>query len=217
MIKSKHYYNRYLKFIEQCSIKEKFGYTENHHIVPKSLGGSNCKDNIISLTAREHFIAHWLLWKSYGNIQMAKAFYFMRINPRDNKRYINSKAYEKFKSEYSSLLSESISGSNHHNYGKTTPDNVKRKISNSLMNRKRTKESIENQVKSRLKNNKSSGMLGKKQTQEFKTNQSVRMLGIRNPMSGIKRMWVNDGINNFLINYSSELPENMSRGRLKWM
>ena len=38
-------------------------YTERHHIVPKSLGGSNEKDNIVILTARESIsfaIGYWL-------------------------------------------------------------------------------------------------------------------------------------------------------------
>lgn len=39
------------------------GIHENHHIVPKSLGGSNEKSNIVPLTYREHFLAHWLLTK----------------------------------------------------------------------------------------------------------------------------------------------------------
>lgn len=40
------------------------GYTECHHILPKSLGGSNDKSNLINLTAREHFICHLLLTKN---------------------------------------------------------------------------------------------------------------------------------------------------------
>ena len=39
-------------------------YYEKHHIIPKSLGGSNCKDNLVHLTPREHYIAHLLLWKN---------------------------------------------------------------------------------------------------------------------------------------------------------
>jgi len=38
-------------------------YTEKHHIIPKSLGGSNDNDNLVVLTAREHFLAHYLLTK----------------------------------------------------------------------------------------------------------------------------------------------------------
>ncbi len=36
---------------------------ERHHVVPKSLGGSNATDNMVALTYREHFLAHWLLTK----------------------------------------------------------------------------------------------------------------------------------------------------------
>lgn len=38
-------------------------YYERHHIIPKSHGGSNTKENLILLTAREHFLAHRFLCK----------------------------------------------------------------------------------------------------------------------------------------------------------
>lgn len=41
------------------------GKFERHHIVPRSLGGSNNDDNIVKLTYREHFMAHLLLCKIY--------------------------------------------------------------------------------------------------------------------------------------------------------
>lgn len=36
-------------------------YHERHHILPKSLGGTDEENNLIDLFAREHFIAHKLL------------------------------------------------------------------------------------------------------------------------------------------------------------
>ena len=48
-------------------------YYEAHHIVPKCLGGEGktsqwkTHPNIILLTAREHFICHWLLVRAYPN------------------------------------------------------------------------------------------------------------------------------------------------------
>ena len=36
-------------------------YAEKHHIIPKSLGGPNNKDNLVKLTAKEHRLAHILL------------------------------------------------------------------------------------------------------------------------------------------------------------
>lgn len=40
-------------------------YTEKHHILPRSLGGSDDATNIVSLTPEEHFLAHQLLVKIY--------------------------------------------------------------------------------------------------------------------------------------------------------
>lgn len=42
-------------------------YVERHHIVPKCLGGSNHSDNLVFLTASEHFVAHQLLVKIFPN------------------------------------------------------------------------------------------------------------------------------------------------------
>lgn len=39
------------------------GYTENHHIHPECLGGNNKKENMVRLTAREHYVCHLLLTK----------------------------------------------------------------------------------------------------------------------------------------------------------
>lgn len=40
---------------------------EQHHILPKSLGGLDHPSNLIYLTIREHYIAHLLLYKIYKN------------------------------------------------------------------------------------------------------------------------------------------------------
>lgn len=41
--------------------KDKNFYQEKHHIVPKTMGGSNDKENLIYLYAQEHYYAHKLL------------------------------------------------------------------------------------------------------------------------------------------------------------
>jgi 5-methylcytosine-specific restriction endonuclease McrA len=43
-------------------------YIEKHHIIPKCLGGNDSEENLTRLTAREHYIAHWLLHKIYKKI-----------------------------------------------------------------------------------------------------------------------------------------------------
>lgn len=65
--------NKYTKWynsiIENANLRiTQSGYTEKHHIIPRSLGGTNKKDNLVSLTPREHFICHLLLTKmTLGN------------------------------------------------------------------------------------------------------------------------------------------------------
>jgi hypothetical protein len=70
-------------------------YVENHHIMPKSLGGSNSKHNLVYLTAREHYVAHLLLWKIYKK-RMALAFFFMNNSGRytDKFKKIGSASYK---------------------------------------------------------------------------------------------------------------------------
>jgi len=92
-------------------------YTETHHIVPRSLGGTDDKSNLTKLTAREHFICHWLLIKIYpvGNEhwKMLNAFRMMRAENSHQQRYstkVTSRVYANLKKEYSKLQSEKFSG-----------------------------------------------------------------------------------------------------------
>jgi hypothetical protein len=78
-------------------------YSEKHHIVPISLGGKNNKENLVNLTAREHFICHWLLWKfttGTNKIKMGHAFGRMRYHSSNN-RYYTSIGYEIAKKAHS--------------------------------------------------------------------------------------------------------------------
>lgn len=76
----------------QNRIIEKGVYVEKHHIVPKSEGGSNEKHNIVSLYPREHFIAHWLLYRE--NPTLARSFAFNMMSCDRRKTYKpSSRAY----------------------------------------------------------------------------------------------------------------------------
>jgi hypothetical protein len=73
-------------------------YYESHHIIPKWLGGSDNKDNRILLTAKEHFIAHFLLWKHYRDRQSALAFHKMaKSSNNKQERKFTSVQFEKAK------------------------------------------------------------------------------------------------------------------------
>ncbi|MFM8069452.1 HNH endonuclease [Klebsiella pneumoniae] len=62
-------------------------YTEKHHIHPRSLGGTDEDDNLVLLTFREHFIAHWLLTKIHPCPQMQFALNRMITSANDNVQY----------------------------------------------------------------------------------------------------------------------------------
>lgn len=53
----------YMSLMQSRQLLQREGYQEKHHIIPRSLGGTNERSNIVRLTAREHFIAHLLLTK----------------------------------------------------------------------------------------------------------------------------------------------------------
>jgi hypothetical protein len=58
-------------------------YTEKHHIVPRSEGGSGNSSNIVKLYPREHFLAHWLLYRQNPeSISRAFAFNMMSCDRR---------------------------------------------------------------------------------------------------------------------------------------
>ena len=59
-------------------------YYEKHHIIPKSLNGSNLKDNLVLLIAREHFICHWLLIKMTDGQAKHKMIYALNGMRRDS-------------------------------------------------------------------------------------------------------------------------------------
>jgi len=103
-------------------------YVEIHHVVPRSLGGSNDKENLVVLTAKEHYIAHKLLTKfTTGNqkIKMTMALFCM-VTANDCKETIQNKArlYEKIRNEYANL----VKGKNHFNYGLVRSEETKELI-----------------------------------------------------------------------------------------
>jgi len=63
-------YNRwYMQIVNNAKNRTINGYIEKHHIIPRSLDGTDDKDNIVELTAREHFVCHLLLTKMVTGYQ----------------------------------------------------------------------------------------------------------------------------------------------------
>lgn len=79
------YLKHYNLLIEKAKQREvpKNIYTEKHHIIPKSEGGTDLPENLVKLYPREHFIAHWLLYRiNPESISRAFAFNMMSCDRR---------------------------------------------------------------------------------------------------------------------------------------
>jgi hypothetical protein len=92
------------------------GYTELHHIIPQSMGGSNDKENLVELSAREHFICHWLLIKMTEGKDRSKMLYAlngMKAENRYQQRYntkITARVYETYRIEHAENHSKTMKG-----------------------------------------------------------------------------------------------------------
>jgi hypothetical protein len=82
------------------------GYVERHHVVPRSLGGLDDHNNLVWLTAREHFIAHVLLAHIYGGSQ----WYAVMMFAAGDRRTINSRLYDLAKRKHAMWMSERFKG-----------------------------------------------------------------------------------------------------------
>ena len=78
------------------------GYTEVHHIIPISIGGTNDKSNLVALTAKEHFICHAILPNMVLDEHKKKMNYaFWRMANATGKRYTpSSRIYELAKKQF---------------------------------------------------------------------------------------------------------------------
>ena len=113
------------------------------------MGGTNAKSNIVKLTAREHFICHWLLTKmttgDYKN-KMTYAHWRMVNTKNSNRHIVTSKTYEFARLEFDKINRGRIAseetrqkqrvpktnetkeklklyrGNNHHGFGKKRPE-----------------------------------------------------------------------------------------------
>jgi hypothetical protein len=102
----------YYSIINKAKDRTIDGYKEKHHIIPKTLGGKNNKDNIVLLTAREHFICHLLLTKMLTGQDKQKMVYALHMlsntkNANQQLRYSPpSKLYEYQRKIFAEVHSE---------------------------------------------------------------------------------------------------------------
>ena len=121
----------YNSLIQRGKNRNLEGYCERHHIIPRCMKGNDDPENLVKLTAREHFIAHRLLTKIYPeNNGLKSAVFFMTRSKNVSEHLkITSRTYQHLRIESS--------------------------IANSILQkgRKLSPESLEKGKQTRLKNN----------------------------------------------------------------
>ena len=148
--------------LKKVRIEEKRSgrYFECHHIVPKSMGGEgrlkSYKDlehkNIVVLTAREHYIAHALLWKIHRTREMAMAFRAMcnvakggKKRNYEQKYVVSSRLYDDLRRDIKRMgVSDEVKERlRQHNLGKKlSPEHVE-KIRRARLGRRMSEEAKE--------------------------------------------------------------------------
>jgi len=133
------------------------GYSEKHHIVPKSLGGTDDKENLIRLSARDHYFAHCCLAKIYGG-KMWQALLLMGQTQKTrhgaeafNKGRMFAIARKEASDVRSNFMKEawlSNSPIRRKNYGKQS-EQERQKRSNSLKGRTLSQESIQKAIQTK--------------------------------------------------------------------
>lgn len=87
-----HYNNLMAKARRRVQVED---YSEKHHVIPKCMGGDNSLENIVILTAREHFIAHWLLTKKFPREwKLYFALFQMTKSNGQHRRVVTSRQFE---------------------------------------------------------------------------------------------------------------------------
>lgn len=155
-----NYQKIYNDLISRAQAREPLSeYKETHHIIPRCMGGSDDKENLVELTGREHFIAHWLLCKIYDAPGLKKAFGLMCLTGKNRSYKISSQLYELGRRR----LSEAA-------VGREVSIETREKISRALKGRKFTKEHL--------------ARMRKPKTEEAKKNIAAAKVGVLNPMYG---------------------------------
>ena len=102
------YTNIYFSIIDRAKERVVDVYTEKHHIVPRSLGGSDDQSNLVKLTAREHFVCHRLLVKMTSGTdkrKMSRALWALTNMDKVGGRHrTTSRIFQRIREDYINTL-----------------------------------------------------------------------------------------------------------------
>lgn len=136
------YYKQYNNLIDKCIQMESEGYSEDvytevHHILPKCMGGTNKKDNLVRMPVRYHIFAHIFLMKAFPNNNNKLVYAANRMLSCNGNSLINREPIIKkfstilismIRKEVSIKTSERVSGENHPLFGTHHSEETRNKI-----------------------------------------------------------------------------------------
>ena len=179
--------------------KGKNVYYENHHILPSCLDGTNDEDNLVFLTAKEHFIAHKLLTKIYAkNISITRAFNLM-VHMNKDKYALSSRDYAYAVELYRSCpVSEETKEKirQHGNKGRKFSQEFKDKISKTMKEKelfKGEKNPMYGKKHSEESLHKMRNRVFSEESKLLMSQNHANVLGKNNPVYGVKFKWMTNG------------------------
>jgi len=189
------YSTLYYKITSNAKQRITEGYTELHHIIPQSMGGSNDKENLVELTAREHFICHWLLIKMTEGKDRSKMLYAlngMKAENRYQQRYhtkITARVYEKYRIENARNHSEIMKGRTAPNKGRKMSEEQKQLLrEKAKANHAGGKVYSEESQQKRI-----AKVTGRKDSDEAKLKKSIALKGkLKGPMSKEQKIKISE-------------------------
>lgn len=199
----------YYNIINRAKTRTLTGYKERHHIVPKSLGGENTKENLVNLTAKEHYICHGLLCKmteGKARSKMTLALLKMCVASKTHQSErikLNGIRYEQIRQ----AAGKANSGINSPTYGrKRTPEEEARRLATWRANYKPQTHTAESKSKISIANT------GHRHSDDTKAQWSAIRKGRPGQDNNSGKHFWNDGVRNYL---AKECPPGCVPGRHK--
>jgi len=214
----------YFSIINRAKTRDNaFSYVEKHHIIPECFyklrkrkgpagwidGNANDRENLVLLTAKEHFICHLLLTKMVDGKNLSKMHLALltmaRHSMNQNRHKITAKTYKKLR-ENAGIAN---SGPNNPMWGKVRTQEECDRVSEGIS--KSTK--VRTAMTQEWKDNISAARLAGKHThsETTKNEWSRKRKGMPGQDNNSGKHWYNDGIKSYL---SKECPPNCIVGRL---
>ena len=152
-------------------------YKHKHHILPKHMGGTDDRDNLIELTPKQHALAHKKLYEKHGKWQ--DLFAYKALSGR-----LKNEDIHREKARMANLGNKNFLGKTHskETRKKISKGNMVAKLGNTYRLGKTHTNKTKNQISNSLKGNSNKlGKIGYKLSEETKKKMSAARTGDQNP------------------------------------